>query len=210
MISLRHWSCRYAFARFQAKFYEWTHPDAPWLTRGAVEFLEGALDPGHVGLEWGSGRSTVWLAKRVRGLISVEHDPAWFARVQGMLHRQDIENVTLHFLDAKTREYVAVIEEEADDALDFVLVDGVSDVRDSCALAAARKIRPGGLLVVDDVHRYLPSESVAPCALPADGRPLTAKWEEFRAWVAGWPVTWTSDGVRDTAIWRRPDASTAA
>lgn len=207
MISLSHWSLRYGVDRARAKFYEWTHPDAPWLTRQATAFLERELRPEYVGLEWGSGRSTAWLAKRVRNVISIEHDPAWFARVQSMLRKRNIENVALHFLDARAPEYLAPIQEEADDSLNFVLVDGVSELRDVCALAAVAKVRPGGLLIVDDIHRYLPSHSIAPLALAADVKPLSHAWEGFRARVADWPVTWTSDGVRDTAIWRRQDAA---
>jgi hypothetical protein len=46
------------------------HPDVPWLTRQAVEILEDWLKPGYVGLEWGSGRSTLWFARRVSHLTS--------------------------------------------------------------------------------------------------------------------------------------------
>jgi len=41
--------------------YEKTHPDAPWLTAHAIAFLVDWLRPEDTGVEWGSGRSTLWL-----------------------------------------------------------------------------------------------------------------------------------------------------
>jgi len=38
-------------------------------------------------------------------------------------------------------------------SLDFILIDGKK--RDSCALAALPRIKPGGIIIVDDVHRYI-------------------------------------------------------
>ncbi len=205
MISLSHWSLRYARDKAKAALYAWRHPRVPWLTRQAVGCLTQHLGPSQAGFEWGSGRSTAWLADRIRSLTSVESDPTWFARVQKLLRAKDIRNVALHFLDADSPQYVALIDEEVDQSLDFVLVDGVSERRDSCALAAVPKVRPGGLLIVDDVHRYLPSDSVAPHALAPGDNPLTPTWEEFASRVADWPLHWTTDGVRDTAIWRCPE-----
>ncbi|MCK5642361.1 MAG: hypothetical protein KAJ19_16255 [Gammaproteobacteria bacterium] len=60
--------CLYALLRRQ--IWIRMHPDVPWLTRQAVEILEDWLKPGYVGLEWGSGRSTLWFARRVSHLTS--------------------------------------------------------------------------------------------------------------------------------------------
>jgi hypothetical protein len=68
--------------------HERRHPDAPWLTIEAVAFLEHRLACDGVGFEWGSGRSTVWLARRVRRLTSIEHDPTWFEKIRRRLEVQ--------------------------------------------------------------------------------------------------------------------------
>jgi predicted O-methyltransferase YrrM len=52
-------------------------------------------------------------------------------------------------------DYVAVAHEVADQSLDLVLVDGA--YRQPCISAVLMKIRPGGLLVVDDTD-WLPIE----------------------------------------------------
>jgi len=199
-----HWSPRYVFDKARAALYEWTHPDYPWLTRQANRLLEEWLRPSHVGLEWGSGRSTAWIAHRVAALTSIEHDPAWFHRAQTTLARRGLKNVSLRLVDPRSPEYVAGAGEFPDGSLDFALVDGLSERRDACAGAVVTKIRPGGLLIVDDVHRYLPSGSRSPLALGPGSRPLTPLWEKLASQIRDWPVTWTSDGVRDTAVWQRP------
>src|SRR5262245_28763699 len=49
----------------------------PWLTFGAVRFLESRLASTQRVFEYGSGGSTLFLARRVEQVISVEHDVRW-------------------------------------------------------------------------------------------------------------------------------------
>ena len=42
--------------------WERSHPEAPWLCRGTITFAEQHFRGLARGLEFGSGRSTVWLA----------------------------------------------------------------------------------------------------------------------------------------------------
>jgi len=55
----------------------------PWLTPKSIEFLKSFLAerPGGKVLEFGCGGSTVWLAGHDIGLVSIEHDKAWFDEV---------------------------------------------------------------------------------------------------------------------------------
>jgi hypothetical protein len=62
-------------------------PDAPWLAESAVLLLDSWLKPTDVELEWGSGRSTIWLARRMKRLTSVESDKTWFEMVRVRLQK---------------------------------------------------------------------------------------------------------------------------
>jgi hypothetical protein len=208
----RHLTPRYVLDRVRLLAHERRHPDAPWLTIEAVAFLERWLACDGVGFEWGSGRSTVWLARRVRRLTSIEHDPAWFEKIKRRLDEQelapkvDYRHVAVdHDADA-AHPYVSAISDHPDGALDFCLVDGLTRLRAHCALVCLPKLRTGGIAIVDNANWFLPHEpkSRAPDSRgPADGC-ANATWQEFSRRVAAWPCIWTSNGVTDTAIWTKP------
>ena len=171
------------------------HPERPWFARRAVEYCAEQLRPGMAGFEWGSGRSTVWLASRLGSLTSIEHDPAWYGRVRRRLEASGCGNVDYRLVPldhdpsaatmpsyAVTPQYVAVMEELPEASLDFVLVDG--HYRQACILAALPRLRPGGLLVVDNTD-WLPLEEWG----------VPGSWPRVHQ-----SETWTSQ----TTVWTRP------
>ncbi|NUM53380.1 MAG: class I SAM-dependent methyltransferase [Candidatus Hydrogenedentes bacterium] len=206
MKQFAHWTPRYAHDRLRLFAYTLTHPGAPWLAPGAVCFLDAWIQPHHTGFEWGSGRSTVWFSRRAARLTSIEHDEKWFRRVQQKLRANSCGGVEHRFVvvtDSNPLAYIDAIAEVEDASLDFVLVDGLSALRDSCALAAMPKVRAGGILIIDDVHRYMPSESRAPLALPSGSEPPTPEWQSAFRQLATWDMQRFSSGVTDTGIWIR-------
>ena len=192
------------------------HPDAPWLTAESTRMLEEWLEPSYVGIEWGSGRSTRWFARRVGHLLSVEHDAGWHADVSAQLAEDGITNVDYRLLPCEPErvetpewiaamfasDYVRAVDTFAAGTLDFALVDGM--YRSACALAVIPKLRSGALLIVDNVNWFLPSHSRAPTSRGADDSPLSPTWVEFSEAVKGWDRRWTENGVADTAIWVVP------
>jgi hypothetical protein len=71
----RHWTPRYIIDKLKWSAYARQTPDLPWLTPQANQILSTVLHPTDAGIEWGSGRSTVWFSKKLRNLTSVEHHP---------------------------------------------------------------------------------------------------------------------------------------
>jgi predicted O-methyltransferase YrrM len=192
---------RYVVDRINTLWFEHSTPDAPWLTREAVNILSTWLRNSDRGLEFGSGRSTVWFSKRVGHIVSVESDPAWFSKVQEML--RGVSNVDLrHFADEAS--YAAVTKDFAPQSFDFVLVDGIA--RAACAHGAIPLLKSGGILVLDNANWFLPSDTRSPQSRrPGDNTTLdAASWDDFLVRVASWRHIWTSSGVTDTALWIRP------
>lgn len=203
--TVRHWTPRYIRARVRQALYQRAHPDAPWLTPEAIRLLDSMLRPSDVGVEFGSGRSTLWLAQRCAHLTSVEHDQAWYAKVLRTLAAQGVTQVDYqcHPRDESDATggrsaYARVAHSLGDDSIDIALVDGV--YRDYVTLFLLRKIRPGGLLVVDNVNRYLPSPTTSPVSLRPSAAPATPQWAQAAAALADWRRIRTSNGVWDTAI----------
>jgi predicted O-methyltransferase YrrM len=206
MRSFKHWTPRYIRDRVAWEVYQRRHPTRPWIDPTMVRLLETLILPEDRGIEWGSGRSTLWFASRMKSLISVESDPQWHASVRGKLDGAGATNVDYRLVElgddaSETSPYVRVIDEVPDGGLQFALVDGY--VRDWCAIRAADKLAPGGILVLDNANIYLdhPTHSPASRYRSGDAGPT---WARFRERVRGWRMAWTSSGVTDAAIWFKP------
>lgn len=62
-----------------------------------IAFLESRLRHDDVVFEWGSGASTLWLAKRVRHVVTVEHNLTYATALLGALQLAGVTNVSLIF-----------------------------------------------------------------------------------------------------------------
>lgn len=195
--SISHWSATYARNRLALEYHQRRHPDDPWLTRDAAGLIGEWIRSGDTCLEWGSGRSTWWLASAGVHVSTVEHDPGW---AQKVVERSDLADRMDLALVGGEDAHAYVGAHPGVERVDMALVDGLH--RAQCALRAASVVRPGGILVVDNVERYLPSESISPesrgASLPEPG------WQDFQDLVGKWRRVWTSNGVTDTAIWFAP------
>ncbi len=204
--SYNHWSPDYLWSRLKDKVHQILHPDEPWLTPVAVDLLDEYLKPEMLGLEFGSGRSTNWFSQRLGKLTSVEHSAKWYANVTDRLRIGGITNVAYLLRNGwPDTSYVDVVDSMDDNVLDFVLVDGID--RAACAVRSLDKLKPGGILVVDDVHRYLPSRSRAPLARKPEAGPIDVAWQDFMVRTIDWEYIWTSNGVKDTVIYYKPAGS---
>ena len=207
---------RYVADRVRLAVHQRLHPGAPWLTAEATSLIAEWLRPGQVGIEWGSGRSTIWFAQRVGHLLSVEHHAGWHASVSARLSELGLRNVDYRLVPCEPErvetpewiaamfasDYVRAVDAFRPRSVDFALVDGM--YRSACALAVIPKLRSGGLLIVDNVNWFLPSSSRAPSSRGSTDSPLSPTWVEFAEAVRGWDVEWTQNGVADTAIWKAP------
>jgi predicted O-methyltransferase YrrM len=212
MKSFRHWTPRYLARRLQVAAYEYCHPTLPWLTQTAVSFLADYLRPQtDIGIEWGSGRSTVWFSKYLRHLTSIEHDEKWYQQITERLKHAGCQNVdyrlsTMAISANPTLDEIAAYLKPvaciADSSLDFALVDGMA--RDHCALTVLPKLKPGGLLVIDNVNWYLPSETNAPSSRRFKEGPATPIWATVWEAIKDWRRYWTSNGIADTAMFFKP------
>ena len=207
--AFHHWTPRYLYNRFKLFLYEIKHPNHPWLPQQANAILSSWLRKTDVGLEWGSGRSTIWFAKRAAHLTSVEHDPIWYEKVKKDLANANVTNTKVYCdktplkdEEIENNPYVKIADNFLDNSLDFVLVDGI--FRSECALRVLRKIKLGGLLIIDNVNWYLPSTSSAPNSRTEQNGAASQRWELLAELLKGWRCIWTSNGVTDTAIWIKP------
>ncbi len=191
----------------------------PWLTYPARDFLRQAVRPDVRVFEYGTGGSSVFFLKHGAKLMSVEHDTEWAERVRKQLASAHSENWKLFLVPPEPmseaipvspdnpadyasahpayqqmsfRKYAEAIDAYPDSSFDIVLVDGRS--RPSCYRHAHQKVKPGGLLILDNsertryrfVHDDLRRRKWARQCFPGPG-PFGKKFWE-------------------TCVWRKPDA----
>jgi hypothetical protein len=212
--TFRHWTPRYIVDRISVVYQERVAPRNPWLTKAACELLADWLSADDIGLEWGSGRSTLWFAERVAHLTSVEHDATWHNRVRSQLSQQGFANVDLrHYSLENQRQdevspYVCVGSEFPRGSLDFVLVDGQR--RSQCVSIALEILKPGGLLILDNAEKYIPHPSRSPGSIAKQAVDVADDWRPIINCLRDWRPIWTSNGVWDTAIYCKPAAQSSA
>lgn len=185
----------YIAGRIQNWLYEKRHPDHPWLAPKSIAWLEECLKPEMRGFEWGSGRSTLWFAKRLASITSVESNAAWFQQVVRMVKDAGLEHVEVKLVPLDHPESQtynldysplpanpAAILDVPDKSLDFVVVDGW--YRPICCREALPKLKPGGILLIDNTDWNDPPHVFVP---------------------ADWPLVHRSRNVvTETSIWRKP------
>lgn len=137
-------------------------PELPWIGFRAIERLEQLIRHDWRVLEFGSGMSTLWFARRCGRLVSVETNPGWHERVRRMLAERNLTNVDYRLRDKASAH---VLDDCEDSSFDLVLVDGPR--RDLAVLTAIRKVKPGGYVYLDNTDAPVRDNKVARAALLA-------------------------------------------
>lgn len=139
-------------------------------------------------------------------MISVEDYRPWHDKVAAQLAEAGAGNVEYLFVGQTPEEYLTPPTEAVSrlgGRIDVALADGFKH-RDHAALWAMERLRPGGLLIIDNVNWYLPHATRTPSSIGAAGKPATELWAEFHERSSAWRRAWFSSGVSDTASFIAP------
>jgi predicted O-methyltransferase YrrM len=161
--------------------------DLPWWTYPAsreVDAFLGSLDGGARVFEFGSGASTVWLARRAGEVHSVEHDEPFVERLRPLL--EPFAQVHLYAVpptdrtpsstavsqrsgheDLDFEAYVSTID-EVGGQFDLIVVDGRA--RATCLERAVPHLGPGGIVVFDNAGRDRYQAAIQASGLTVDMR----------------------------------------
>jgi hypothetical protein len=151
--------------------------DAPWWTLSAIDAVERwiAARKGDVrAFEYGSGASTVWLARRCREVVTVEHDAGFAQYVAPLLAR---DNIRLRVIEPERGvaspktpsgrtgfedcDFTAYVDAIADGGpWDLVVIDGRARV--ACLERAREFLAPGALVVFDNSSRRRYRDALEP------------------------------------------------
>lgn len=150
--------------------------DVPWWTYRAVDVVEAwlAAHPKPVRVyEYGSGASTLWLAKRAEEVHSVEHHREFGEHLRGSL--APLANVDFRIVEPVPSsnpvvgshkegaagldfaDYVASIDDVPGD-FSLIVIDGRA--REACLERARHRLEPGGMIVFDNTRRRRYREAI--------------------------------------------------
>ncbi len=123
-----------------------TRSGSLWIPRNAQKEIEKHIQPNWRVLEFGAGLSTVWWAKRVESITSIEHDRGWYTEIQQKLEAGGWKNVDFRFRDLEL--YETAVKDIESGSMDFLVVDGIK--RLECMHEAVRLVKRGGGFVYLD------------------------------------------------------------
>lgn len=143
--------------------------DVPWWTYDAIEAIDAWLtrrtEPVRA-FEYGSGASTLWLARRCAEVVSVEHHRGFGEMMRAEVAPLDhvrltvvepVPSATPRVPSAKEdhegldfADYVGSIDTVPGE-FDLVVVDGRA--REACLMAAEERLAPDGIIVFDNSRR---------------------------------------------------------
>jgi len=117
----------------------------PWYTYPAIDFL-GTKDFSNKSvLEFGSGQSTLWWAKRAKRVVALESDSEWFAYVRSSLPA----NAEVFLI---SKDLTGLDDNLHDNKFDVIIIDGLDRFK-----AASRSIgllQEEGAILVDNSEGY--------------------------------------------------------
>lgn len=166
-----------AYFRYNRKMKMAIEAQLPWITHRALHRLKEIIRPEMSVLEYGSGGSTLFLADRVKKLVSIEHDQSWAEYVS--INIQNDSNKKLYYIppDENSSEeefrsnygmsyagnyfktYTLKVLELSDESLDLLILDGMA--RPACLKYAHSKVKHGGYILFDNSDRLEYQDSIS-------------------------------------------------
>ncbi len=124
----------------------------PWLTYPFIRFIEPRLNPDMKVFEFGSGNSTIWFAKRVKEIKSVESNLEWIKLVQPRLNEraQIIHQAYEENQSSAISKYAQAISTN-EGQYHIIIVDGKD--RNNCVISSLDFLREDGVLILDNSER---------------------------------------------------------
>jgi hypothetical protein len=129
--------------------------ELPWLNFSVISFLEKRLSKELTLFEFGSGYSTLFYARAVNKVTSIEYDENWYEIIRKKLpdnaklirRKKDIDG-----------DYCRSICDQSDELYDVVVVDGRDRV--NCIKQSITKLSDRGVILLDDSQREKYSDGI--------------------------------------------------
>lgn len=120
----------------------------PWYTYPAIEYLSQFDYKDMEVFEYGCGNSSLFWAKRVKGITSIEDNSEWYEK---WCRQEEFKQSNLNIKLRKDKtDYCTAIRED-NKKYDVIVIDG--KYRGLCAKEATNALKVGGIIILDDSDR---------------------------------------------------------
>jgi hypothetical protein len=123
----------------------------PWLSYPFIHFIDNRLKSTHYLFEYGSGNSTLYYAKKVKFVATVEHDQNWFLKFKHSIPN----NVLFHYepleVGGKYCDYANIISHIIKKKFDIIVIDGRDRI--NCIKKCISALSEAGVIILDDSER---------------------------------------------------------
>ncbi len=130
----------------------------PWMPYSLIKYLEKELKASDLVFEYGFGTSSIFFAKRVKKVISVESNKKWHEVMTEMVSEQGVCNIeTVLMPDAlENTKYENLVRNFSETTLpdpgfDWIVIDSLK--RAKCTTNATLALKKGGKILLDDAQR---------------------------------------------------------
>lgn len=121
--------------------------ELPWVTYSFIDFIKPRLHNKLRVFEYGSGSSTLFYARLVHNIVSVEHDKDWYNKILSAKPANAEMIFTELCPDGEYSRKAASLNQP----FDIIIVDGRDRV--NCCKHSVKALSAGGVLVLDDSER---------------------------------------------------------
>lgn len=151
------------------------------IVESADKWLQDYINPQMKVFEYGSGSSTLYFGNNAQLIVSIEHSPDKFYKLESHVKKvrsnfvyklvQPIEDPTpfpyshvsygsthKNYLYHSFKNYVNYINVYLDDYFDIISINGMS--RASCIVASGWKVKKGGIIILNDSERYVYQDAI--------------------------------------------------
>lgn len=126
--------------------------ELPWMTYDAIDFFSSILNKNHEIFEFGCGASTLFFARKVKKVTSLETNEMWKKIISEKLQNASLSNVEITLMqDGIDNNSYENYTKNFQKKFDFIIIDSIK--RFNCAINSIDSLKSGGFLVLDDSQR---------------------------------------------------------
>lgn len=127
----------------------------PWMTYGAIDFLQNYLKKDHLIFEYGCGASTLFFSQ-IAKVISIETNPRWLEIINGKMTSKNKENSNITLMtdgidNENYQNFAADCAKQNNRKFDLIIIDSIK--RFLCAKNAISALKDDGVIILDDSER---------------------------------------------------------